>query len=193
MHDVLARQALVLGRHGGGDEGNRPKNRNQSSRDRHIARDQQGQARDVWPASLSWRFMPPGTPYHSFVLPYRIRVDSFATPPGQDIRPALHLLTHTHSDHINGLSAKTFGHRVICSHDAKEMLLRHEVYDERQLKQNNLRAESVRTFAHLKVDPVARQAYYQGSRDLLVTYLAALLELDSLFVENYSSTLSHRV
>ncbi|EKM81504.1 hypothetical protein AGABI1DRAFT_69756 [Agaricus bisporus var. burnettii JB137-S8] len=115
--------------------------------------------------------MPTGTPYHSFVLPYRIRVDDFATPLDQDVAPApaLHLLTHTHTDHINGLSAKSFGHRVVCSHDAKEMLLRHEVYAERELKQRDLRAERVRTFAHLKIDPVHHPAiaYYQGSRDLL--------------------------
>lgn len=119
--------------------------------------------------------MPTGTPYHSFVLPYRIRVDDFATPLDQDVAPApaLHLLTHTHTDHINGLSAKSFGHRVVCSHDAKEMLLRHEVYAERELKQRDLRVERVRTFAHLKIDPVHHPAiaYYQGSRDLLVIVL----------------------
>lgn len=99
-------------------------------------------------------------------------MDDFATPLDQDVAPApaLHLLTHTHTDHINGLSAKSFGHRVVCSHDAKEMLLRHEVYAERELKQRDLRAERVRTFAHLKIDPVHHPAiaYYQGSRDLLV-------------------------
>jgi glyoxylase-like metal-dependent hydrolase (beta-lactamase superfamily II) len=114
--------------------------------------------------------MPTGTPYNSFVLPYRIKVDDFATHPDQDITPALHLLTHTHSDHITGLSAKSFGQIVVCSHDAKEMLLRHEIYAERELRELDLRAERVRTYAHLKVDLIHQPtiAYYQGSRDLLV-------------------------
>lgn len=117
--------------------------------------------------------MPTGTPYNSFVLPYRIKVDDFATPVDQATTPALHLLTHTHSDHINGLSAKTFGHVVLCSQDAKEMLLRHEVYVERELKEMELRAQSVRTYAHLKIDSIRDPAmpYYQGSRDLLVQWL----------------------
>jgi glyoxylase-like metal-dependent hydrolase (beta-lactamase superfamily II) len=113
--------------------------------------------------------MPTGTPYNSFALPYKIKVDDFATLNGQDTAPALHLLTHTHSDHINGLSAKSFGYVVVCSHDAKEMLLRHEVYAERELKDQELRAQRVRTYAHLKVDPIQHpMVYYQGSRDLLV-------------------------
>ncbi|KAF8886293.1 beta-lactamase-like protein [Infundibulicybe gibba] len=78
--------------------------------------------------------MPTGTPYGSFILPY-------------PIRPALHLLTHTHSDHINGLSAKSFGYRVIYA-------LRHEVYAERELHQLELRTEKTRTYSHLKVDPL---------------------------------------
>jgi len=115
--------------------------------------------------------MPTGTPYNSFVLPYRIRVDDFATSVTQETAPALHLLTHTHSDHINGLSAKSFGYIVICSHDAKEMLLRHEVYAERALHQMELRTEKTRTYSHLKVDPFVQPdgtMYYTGSRDLLV-------------------------
>jgi len=119
--------------------------------------------------------MPTGTPYNSLVKPYRIRVDDFATPNNQDqeTTPVLHLLTHTHSDHINGLSAKSFGYKVICSHDAKEMLLRHEVYAERELHAQELRAEKMRTYSHLKVDPLYHpdgSMYYTGSRDLLVRY-----------------------
>lgn len=116
--------------------------------------------------------MPTGTPYNSFVLPYRIRVDDFAATTGQDTTPALHLLTHTHTDHINGLSAKQFGYTVICSFDAKEMLLRHEVYSERELYASEIRAEKVRTYAHLKVDPFVQpdgSMFYSGSRDLLVS------------------------
>ncbi|KDQ51247.1 hypothetical protein JAAARDRAFT_211212 [Jaapia argillacea MUCL 33604] len=110
--------------------------------------------------------MPPGTPYNSLVLPYSIRVDEFTA----TLIPALHLLTHTHSDHIVGLSSKSFGSVVICSHDAKEMLLRHEVYAERALHEMELRGEKMRTFRHLKVDPVKGgdgSVFYVGSRDLL--------------------------
>lgn len=116
--------------------------------------------------------MPPGTPYDSFVASYRIRVDDFTTLPSQsNDTPLLHLLTHTHSDHINGLSAKSFGYKVYCSHDAKAMILKHEVYAERELHTMELRAEKIRTFSHLKVDPlqdVDGRLYFKGSRDLLV-------------------------
>lgn len=115
--------------------------------------------------------MPPGTPYNSVIHPYNIRVDDFADSRDLSVAPALHLLTHTHSDHINGLSAKSFGSTVICSPDAKEMLLRHEVYNERALQEQELRSEKQRTYKHLKVDPRVRPdgvVYYTGSRDLLV-------------------------
>ena len=115
--------------------------------------------------------MPPGTPYNSFVLPYRIRVDDFGQSTTHDSTVALHLLSHTHSDHINGLSAQSFGYTVICSKDAKEMLLRHEVYAERELHELDLRAEKTRTYSHLKVDPRTQPdgtTHYVGSRDLLV-------------------------
>lgn len=112
--------------------------------------------------------MPTGTPYNSYVLPYPIRVDGFA---GIETVPALHLLTHTHSDHINGLSSKSFAATVICSPDAKEMLLRHEVYAQRALYEMDIRPEKIRTYAHLKVDPrkhLDGTMFYTGSRDLLV-------------------------
>ncbi|KAF9483033.1 hypothetical protein BDN70DRAFT_852304 [Pholiota conissans] len=115
--------------------------------------------------------MPTGTPYNSFVAPYRIRVDDFSTlGPDSETTPLLHLLTHTHTDHINGLSAKSFGYKVYCSQDAKAMLLKHEVYAERELHMMELRAEKIRTYSHLKVDPWQYsdgKMYYTGSRDLL--------------------------
>lgn len=117
--------------------------------------------------------MPPGTPYNAFILPYNIRVDNFADSVNLGAAPALHLLTHTHTDHINGLSAKSFGYIVICSPDAKEMLLRHEVYGERALHEQELRTEKLRTFSHLKVAPRVMpdgEMYYTGSRDLLVGF-----------------------
>ena len=85
--------------------------------------------------------------------------------------PLLHLLTHTHSDHINGLSAKSFGYKVYCSEDAKQMLLRHEVYAERELQTLELRSQMIRTYSHLRVDPLLfpdGTMYYKDSRDLLV-------------------------
>ena len=117
--------------------------------------------------------MPPGTPYNAFILPYKIRVDDFADASNLDHTPALHLLTHTHTDHINGLSAKSFGSTIICSHDAKEMLLRHEVYAERALHEQELRSEKLLTFSHLKVDPFVMPdggMNHTGTRDLLVCF-----------------------
>ena len=120
--------------------------------------------------------MPTGTPYNAFVNPYPIRVDDFSAPDNLPTIPALHLLTHTHSDHLNGLSSKSFASTVICSHDAKEMLLRHEVYYERALKDMEVRAENVRTFQHLKVQPRTAgdgTVYHTGARDLLVGLITA--------------------
>lgn len=144
--------------------------------------------------------MPPGTPFDSFVLPYRIRVDNF-TSNTRDNSPALHLLTHTHSDHIVGLSAQSFGYKVICSRDAKEMLLRHEVYAERELHDQDYRVQRIRTFAHLKVDPTLGPdgtVSYSGSRDLLVGFLMLFMissDHACAFISsgNASSTHAHEV
>lgn len=131
--------------------------------------------------------MPTGTPFNSCIPPYNIRVDDFASSAALDelgLIPALHLLTHTHSDHINGLSAKSFGHTVYCSQDAKEMLLRHEVFAERELHELELRAEKVRTYSHLKVDPLLfpdGTMYYTGSRDLLVCGLIPFSRVPALY------------
>ncbi len=133
--------------------------------------------------------MPQGTPYNAFILPYPIRVDDFSnssstnsalssssSPYASSSLPStanLYLLTHTHTDHLNGLAARSFGQAVVCSHDAKEMLLRHEVYAERSLRDAELRAENVRTFAHLRVAPQRLEGgtmAYHGSRDLLVRH-----------------------
>ncbi|KAI0769087.1 hypothetical protein BD413DRAFT_559623 [Trametes elegans] len=123
--------------------------------------------------------MPQGTPYNAFIPPYLIRVDDFSTPStlvsaSTDARPSpsvgLYLLTHTHTDHLNGLAARSFGQTIVCSHDAKEMLLRHEVYAERALRDMDLRAQNVRTYAHLKIDPKRLEdgsVDYTGSRNLL--------------------------
>ncbi|KAF8328760.1 hypothetical protein F5887DRAFT_1006791 [Amanita rubescens] len=104
--------------------------------------------------------MLPGTPFNAFSLPYRIRVDEFTQLPSQTQQPALHLLTHTHTEHVNGLASKSFG----------SVLLRHEVYMERELYQMQLKVQKTRTYSHLKADPVTfpnGSQNYTGSRDLL--------------------------
>ena len=115
--------------------------------------------------------MPPGAPYRGFILPYSIRVDEFTgLPSDYPVVPKLHLLTHTHSDHVHGLSSKSFGYTVVCSEDAKQMLLRHEVFNERSMFEHGERAEKRRTFKHLKVAPLKRKdgTVERGGRDLLV-------------------------
>jgi Cft2 family RNA processing exonuclease len=111
-----------------------------------------------------------GTPFNSFILPYPIRVDAFTSVPNDSLQPKLYLLTHTHSDHITGLQAKSFAETVWCSADAKPMLLRHQAYGERALTSAGMRVEPQRTYAHLKKDPmkgINGEVYYEGSRDLL--------------------------
>ncbi|OCH87963.1 hypothetical protein OBBRIDRAFT_889439 [Obba rivulosa] len=117
--------------------------------------------------------MPTGTPDNSFIHPYPIRVDDFSDISSTREPAKLYLLTHTHTDHLNGLASRSFGGRVVCSHDAKEMLLRHEVYSERALREMNLRAENSKTFRHLRVEPRKTEdgnVSYVGSRDLLVPH-----------------------
>jgi hypothetical protein len=119
--------------------------------------------------------MPQGTPFHGLIPPFPIRVDQFDASPGFTVVPALHLLSHTHSDHILGLSAKSFASTIICSKDAKQMLLRHEVYGERALRDVDLRDEArlSRTFGHLKIPPFLKDGKldFSASRDLLVCYI----------------------
>lgn len=58
------------------------------------------------------------------------------------------------------------------------MLLRHEVYLQRELYNHDIRGERVRTYAHLKIDP-ARLAdgtmVYTRARDLLVRRASSIL------------------
>ncbi|KAM6497507.1 Beta-lactamase-like protein [Amanita muscaria] len=112
----------------------------------------------------------PGTPFNSFALPYHIRVDAFTQIHSTKKQPTIHLLTHTHADHLTGLSSKSFSSIVYCSRDAKEMLLKHQVFKNRELYQENVRTEKKRTYSHLKVDPVMRpdgSQWFVGARDLL--------------------------
>jgi hypothetical protein len=126
------------------------------------------------PTTAPIRVMPTGTPFDSFIRPYDIRVDNF-TNIGRV--PRLYLLTHTHTDHTTGLSAQSFGERVICSADAKEMLLNHEVYKERALLEHKYRGEKRRTYAHLKTLPyrLSSGTYINScARDLLVSTVSAI-------------------
>ncbi|KAF8588590.1 hypothetical protein K439DRAFT_1285775, partial [Ramaria rubella] len=129
--------------------------------------------------------MPPGAPHHSFILPYRVRVDDFTTPRDPSFQPpALHLLSHTHSDHITGLNAKSFGARVICSIDAKHMLLNNEPAKDRIAFDKGEISEKTRPYSHLKVDPVLKgKSKWDGShyRDLLEEACSGLVKLISLF------------
>jgi Cft2 family RNA processing exonuclease len=116
--------------------------------------------------------MPPGAPFNSFLNPYPIRVDAFATPIG-DLSfkpPALHLLTHTHSDHIVGLSSQSFAGLVVCSETAKEMLLRYEVTKDRINYDNGVINHKRRSYSHLRIDSalVNGRADHSCARDLLV-------------------------
>jgi glyoxylase-like metal-dependent hydrolase (beta-lactamase superfamily II) len=118
--------------------------------------------------------MPPGAPYRGFILPHSIRVDEFTgLPSDYPVAPKLHLLTHTHSDHLLGLSSKSFGYAVVCSEDAKQMLLRHEASHERSMFEHGSRAEKGRSFKHLKIAPLRRKdgTVEHGGRDLLVRIL----------------------
>ncbi|KIJ41706.1 hypothetical protein M422DRAFT_255324 [Sphaerobolus stellatus SS14] len=99
--------------------------------------------------------MPPGVPHFSFLDPYRIRVDDFTTPRDPSYEsPALYLLSHTHSDHVAGLNAKSFGSRVICSADSKHMLLNYEAACDRIAFDNGGKAEKTKPYSHLKIDPM---------------------------------------
>lgn len=115
--------------------------------------------------------MPEGTPYSSFIRPYPIRVDDFRDnlKPSDPI-PALHLLSHTHTDHLPGLNAASFGSIIICSLDAKEMLLRHESWRARSNFENHTVVEKERTYAHLKTNIRMRvgEFIHIANRDLLV-------------------------
>ncbi|EJT98796.1 hypothetical protein DACRYDRAFT_35001, partial [Dacryopinax primogenitus] len=64
--------------------------------------------------------------------------------------PALYLLSHTHVDHIRGLDASTFCGKVICSPDAKEMILRMETAKDRVDYDRGVREQKIRRWARLK-------------------------------------------
>ena len=115
--------------------------------------------------------MPEGTPYDSFIHPYPIRVDYFRDNLTQaDTVPALHLLSHTHSDHLPGLNAKSFGSIIVCSVEAKEMLLRYESWRARTNLENEVIVEKDRTYSHLKTNVRMRvgEMIHVANRDLLV-------------------------
>lgn len=118
--------------------------------------------------------MPAGAPFHSFIRPYPIRVDAFATPadaPDYQV-PSLYLLTHTHTDHLAGLSSNSFGAVVFCSPVGKEMLLNFEPTHERVTYDKGLRRDRFRPYANLRIDPIKTKdgkMDYTYARDLLVS------------------------
>lgn len=122
-------------------------------------------------------------PFHSFIRPYPIRVDAFATPAGDapDFQvPSLHLLTHTHTDHLTGLSSNSFGAIVVCSLVAKEMLLNLEPTHERITYDKGLRRDRLRPYAKLRIDPIKAKdgkMDYTYARDLLVSETISLYTL----------------
>lgn len=128
--------------------------------------------------------MPQGAPYHSFIRPYPIRVDAFATPQGDAnfTPPALYLLTHTHTDHIDGLSLLSFGGQVVCSEVAKEMLLRWEPSAERIEFDRGKRKSKLRPCSHLRIRPTEKDGKqdFTLARDLLVRKNSSNIGLGSL-------------
>ncbi|KZV84512.1 hypothetical protein EXIGLDRAFT_753795 [Exidia glandulosa HHB12029] len=116
--------------------------------------------------------MPTGTPNYGLIPPFNIRVDTFHTPRDEPFSPpALYLLSHTHTDHTVGLSAKSFSSRVVCSPDARQMLLAMEPAADRIAVDNGKKALRNRPFSHLKIDPVTREdgsVDYSMTRDLLL-------------------------
>ena len=118
--------------------------------------------------------MPAGAPDHSFIAAYPIRVDAFATPTN-DVSftpPALHLLTHTHTDHLDGLQSTSFGGQIICTQVAKDMLLRHERAPDRVDFDNGNTKNRRRPYSHLRVEPMVKNGKkdYRFTRDLLVSF-----------------------
>lgn len=97
--------------------------------------------------------MPVGAPDHCFLTGYPIRVDAFATPNDPSFAPPLlHLLTHTHTDHLDGLNSSSFGGQIICSQVAKDMLLRHERVADRVEFDRGISSSRKRPYAHLRVE-----------------------------------------
>ncbi|KAE8543178.1 hypothetical protein D1P53_000665 [Cryptococcus gattii VGV] len=130
--------------------------------------------------------------YNGHILEFpHIRVDSFVAPPAshrpqwliprpsssptqplelyQPPRAQLFLLTHTHADHVVGLTSDFTGH-IICSPDTKRMLLDLEPERERQWLDKGIRETKVKRFGGLAakrgidgkiVDRIEAQPYGQ--------------------------------
>lgn len=111
-----------------------------------------------------------GSAFCGYIPPYpEIRVDSFSDSINSPFPPAkLYLLSHTHSDHIQGLDAKSFGQPVVCSEDSKRMLLLGERASDRIAFDNGDICDRRRPWSHLKAK--ARKGDSTSiSRDLLVS------------------------
>ncbi|KAG8718841.1 hypothetical protein FRC08_004265 [Ceratobasidium sp. 394] len=104
--------------------------------------------------------MPAEAPFESHIPPYsQIRVDHFTK---TTYTPAwINLLSHIHSDHIQGLAASSFCSQIVCSEDSKRMLLLVESTDDRINYDRGLIPHKKRTFATLK-------SHGKNRRDLLL-------------------------
>ncbi|KAG8965244.1 hypothetical protein FRC03_000789 [Tulasnella sp. 419] len=92
-------------------------------------------------------------------------------------KPAeIHLLTHTHSDHIGGLKNTSFGLPVICSPDAKEMLLNLESLRDRVAYDNGLKGRRVQPYRHLCGEI---QTSADGSREVIKRQLLRTIPLNT--------------
>ncbi|KZT51312.1 hypothetical protein CALCODRAFT_477336 [Calocera cornea HHB12733] len=127
------------------------------------------------------------TPYPHLHLYPEILVDLFCVPPppNPQVAPALYLLSHTHVDHIRGLDSPTFCGKVVCSADAKEMILRMETAKDRVDFDRGAREQKIRRWAKLKVGPSKRDGrlVWEGTRDLLTAVplnTPTLFEISSL-------------
>ena len=137
--------------------------------------------------------MPDGAIPGGYAIPYtNIRIDDFSACEGDATH--LYMLTHTHSDHIQGLANKSFASPLVCSKDAKQMLLNHEPLKERLFRDGALKGDYRRpkTFSHLKRNPatVAGKVYWAGTRDLMVSraYCHRLDPLDAIHSALLKST-----
>ncbi|KIO24727.1 hypothetical protein M407DRAFT_212107, partial [Tulasnella calospora MUT 4182] len=133
--------------------------------------------------------MPTGTPYNGHIPPYNnIRIDSFSTPTSSGAvdykSPDLLLLTHTHSDHVQGLASKSFGLPLHCSADARTMLLRHESLQERK-KNTEPGTHGNRAYAHLESNIVTGNGKTRFTRKLLESAVEGLVKLMTRYPSHY--------
>jgi hypothetical protein len=92
-----------------------------------------------------------------------IRIDCFTqiNPPlPPSLLPApnalLYLLTHVHTDHLQGLSKSSFNGKIVCSRETKEMLIRLETAAGRRLKAAGMVDRNLKIYGNLKDSRIER-------------------------------------